>query len=107
MSSTEDARDEAKLIATKVTQGSMDPLLACIEIVRLRRYLPELSEEDWDLFIAIESELDGVPVGQERVHWDPKVLADKDKVTDRYREAIRDSVLDAFDRVLIALSSRH
>jgi hypothetical protein len=70
------AKAEIVGIARSVLCGAMSPIAGARAIVRLRFNIGEF-ENDADLLLmtGIESETDHLPIGPERDHWDPEVLA--------------------------------
>jgi hypothetical protein len=69
----------------------------CRAIVKLRAGLPD--EDEWDpdvlAFVAVDSELDDVPLGSVRELWEPTALAEKDRKRDRYLGETREGLLSA------------
>ena len=53
------------------------------------------NDPDFSVLGAVNSETDGLPVGQERAHWDPIALAVKDREIADYESKVRDAVLAA------------
>ena len=53
------------------------------------------NDPDFSVLGAVDSETDGLPVGQERAHWDPVALAVKDREIADYESKVRDAVLAA------------
>jgi hypothetical protein len=80
-------------------------LLAARELVGLLRgFTGQLSREDITLFVVIESESDGLPIGPERQYWNREALARKDVEIARYEAACRPLALAACERILKALT---
>lgn len=59
-----------------------------------------VSADDYNLFRAIESETDHLPVGAVRQHWHPDSLIGKDAEIARYEELSRNLVRAACERIL-------
>lgn len=95
----------ARQIAEKVLEGQFDPLLACRELVDLRDQLPMVGDEVMDVLRAVDSEVDGVPIGPEREHWSAGSLRVKDVEAAGYREQVRSVVSDALRTLLEATES--
>lgn len=83
--------------ASLMLDGQRDLLQGCRNVVRFRAGLsrPEMSDDDLMYMVAVESELDDVPVGPARPHWAPDVLAEKDRKARDYLSTIRDGLLEA------------
>jgi hypothetical protein len=100
-----EAIERAKEIAQRVLAGHYDPLLAFRELAHLREELPLVSSEVMEVFVAVSSELDGVPIGPERAYWNVEVLRVKDLEAARYRDQVRSEVDEALRKLLEA--ARH
>jgi hypothetical protein len=71
----ESVRAEAARVAAQALSGRVDLLAACIELSSLRARA-ELAPDDEDarVFMLIESEIDALPIGEVRLHWDAAAL---------------------------------
>jgi hypothetical protein len=76
--STVRARAQAVDIANQVLAGSLSPILGAIDLNRLRVSVG-VSDDDPDflIFLVIDSECEGLPIGRARQHWAPEALASK------------------------------
>ena len=73
------ARVQAASIAAAVLAGEISPLLAAIDLNRMRSSVAVADDDaDFDTFMAIDSECDGLPIGSVRSHWAPEALARKE-----------------------------
>lgn len=97
-----DAIERARQIAKKVLAGQYDPLLACRDIVDIRDQLPVISDEAMMLLRAVDSEVDGLPIGPDRAYWDKESLRLKDLQAANYRERVRGLVEEALRELLAA-----
>jgi hypothetical protein len=81
-------------VASSMLDGPMDLLEGCRTIVRLRGNLsdPDLYDPDLLFLVAVESELDDVPVGTARQHWAPEALAEKDEKKSRYLATAQEEI---------------
>jgi len=95
--------DAAEEIAARVIDGQMDPLSGCREVLRIRPSLPEVPDELWDVFSAVASEIDGLPIGEEREVWDREVLKSKDREVEDYRRHVQGIVVQAFEELRASL----
>ena len=69
-------RAEAGALAADVLTGRADLLEACHKLSSLLSSAElEAGDEDAKAFMTISSEIDALPVGAARVHWDPVALA--------------------------------
>jgi len=84
-------------VATHMEGGEIDLLSGCRRIAELRMGLDdeEMNDPDITTFVAIDSELDGHPMGPGRAHWPTEALAEKDRQRAQYLERVRDEVLRA------------
>ena len=73
-------------LAAAMSAGTITLLDGCRRILSLRPALSKASMTDPDIqtFVAIESELDDVPMGSARSHWAPEALAQKDREAAEY-----------------------
>ena len=65
-------------IAKSVLEGRHDALLACRERSDIREQLPPVADEVMDVFDAVASETDVMPLGSQRAHWTTESLTVKD-----------------------------
>ena len=96
-------RDRAREIAIRTLSGQYDPLLACIDLDALRSHLEDVPADVLHTFDGIASEVDELPLGSQRRYWAPEALAIKDVEAARYRDLIRDHVMEQLRRLLAAL----
>jgi hypothetical protein len=86
-----------------VLEAQQDPLLACRELADLREELSVvLPPEVINVFVAVSSEVDDLPIGLERAHWAEESLRLKDLQAANYREQVRRTVEDALRALLDA-----
>ncbi len=85
--------------------GRYDTLEACIGVARLRDGLRDVPSEIMDVIIAVESELDGLPFGVDRINWEANTLKEKDAEADRYRVVISPTVLNALRSLVEVLEA--
>ena len=93
----------AREIATRTLNGECDPLLACRDLASLRTQLLHVPEDIFDVFVAVASEVDELPIGAERSNWVPDALRVKDLEAQSYREQVNASVVTALRQLLGAL----
>jgi hypothetical protein len=93
----------AREIALRTLAGDYDLLLACRDLSSLREQLPGVAEDVMDIFIAVASEIDDLPIGAERSHWAAESLAAKDIEANDYRARVREVVTGALQELLGSL----
>jgi hypothetical protein len=96
-------RKRALAITKRALDGEYDLLLACRDLKDLREHLRGVPEDVIDILIAVESELDASPIGFERRNWSLDALKAQDVKTDRYREQVRNTVMEALRRLVSTL----
>ena len=99
----ESAELQARKIALKTLFDGYVVLLACRDLVRLRGRLPSVPVSLMDTFVAIESEVEDLPIGAERRHWAEYALREKDARAAAYREQVRVLVLQDLQELLAVL----
>ncbi len=65
---------------------------------RMARTLTKLALFETDLptvFAAYMKEVQDLPIGSERLHWDPKILQQKDVALEATNQRFRDRIFDA------------
>jgi hypothetical protein len=60
----------------------------------------EMSDEDFMVFRAIDSETDALPVGESRNHWNEEALKAKDKEASDYEEEVREIARQACEQLI-------
>jgi hypothetical protein len=98
--STHPASEESKA-ATVATLSSL--LEGSISVIEAARKLSSLRfslvgdqlDDDWRVFVGIDSETDHLPVGEVRKHWSADALAAKDAESQKTEEFYRDHALTA------------
>lgn len=100
-----DAVERLRRIAKDVIGGQYDPLLACREIADVREQLMAVADEVMDVFVAVASEVDGLPIGPERAHWTAESLRVKDLQAADYRAQVGSRVAEALRAFLAATGS--
>jgi len=79
-------------------------LLAAREFASLLRSFPdEVAKDDIMLVIGIDSETDHLPIGSERQHWNPNVLAQKDVEIAKCEAHYKPLTIAACERILLAV----
>jgi hypothetical protein len=97
-----EAVKRARQIARKVLAGEYDPLLACREIAMMKEDLTVVPDDVMTGFRAIDSEVDGLPLGCERAYWDKEALRQKDLRAGKYREQERKGIEEDLRKLLEA-----
>jgi hypothetical protein len=97
------AVNRARQIARKVIDEGYDPLLACRDLDLLRWELPGVPREIMNEFTAVASEIDHLPLAEQRDYWAPGPLRTKDFQMASYRALVYESVISDMKRLLIVL----
>jgi hypothetical protein len=62
-------------------------------------------DEDFLVFVAIDSETDGLPIGPVRDRWLAAALAEKEDAIERARDWAREFGLESFSRIVSGLGA--
>ena len=100
MPSQRKAAQVAVDIARRVLSGAYDPLLACRDLADLREDLQSVSPDVLSVFVGVSSELDGLPIGAERLYWAKDALAAKDLEAAHYRKEVANVIESSLERLL-------
>ena len=74
-----EAKTSALEILSRLTAGDIGVLRAAQKLSSLRHTLVgDARDEDWDVFVGIDSETDHLPLEEDRKNWAPDALARKD-----------------------------
>jgi hypothetical protein len=74
-----EAKTSALEIFYRLTNGDIGVLAAAQKLSLLRHTLVgDARDEDWDVFVGIDSETDHLPLEESRKNWAPDALARKD-----------------------------
>jgi hypothetical protein len=97
--------------ALQVTQFALDGQMGIVEtahsLMSLLRSYPDLvSQDDFNLIRAIETETDHLPIGRVRALWHPDYLPAKDREIERCDKLWHDRMLPACERIRRALLLR-
>ena len=95
--------ERARQIAKSVLAGQYDPLLACRELTDMREELSDVADEVMYVFRGVASEVDGLPIGPERMHWATEALRLKDPGAAEYRALVRSQVEESLKSLLDAI----
>lgn len=99
-----DTAKQMSQIATCALAGSYDLLLACRDLARFRRQPVNVGDEIMDVFSAVASEVDGLPIGPERASWSGEALVRMDAEAEAYRAEVREAVMTALRELVGALA---
>ena len=92
-------------LARSILRGETGILEGC------RSFVPFLSDLDInnsvkDVFRAVDSESDHLPLGAVRIHWSPNSLVEKDKEAEAYAAKVRPMVIEACKLVITQLQEK-
>jgi len=100
------ARERALQIVRGVLAGDIQVLEAVIALCPLVRSDPTIAtKEDAHLIIALESEIDHLPIGGVRGEWHPDILPEKDQEIARFEKLSSEDVRSACERILTRISA--
>jgi hypothetical protein len=83
--------------------GAIEACWALLSFVNSHQQL--LSKDDRNLFVAIESEADALPVGRLKDNWHPDFLPAKLEQLKQYEDMVANDVRDACARLVVALEA--
>lgn len=98
--------ERAKEIARRALNGEYDILLTCRDLANLKGRLSGACDRAMDTFIGVASEVDDLPLGDERKLWATDALKALDIKASTYREQVRAAVEEALEQLLISLSKQ-
>ncbi len=88
--------------------GSVRPLLGVRGALRFLQDLQrEIDPQIYNLFRAVESETDGLPIGPERAYWATEPLQKKDEIADKYEAQVRDKLMNAAKKLYLQFSTQN
>ena len=97
----QNARTQVAKIAAAVLAGQLSPVLGAIDLNGLRSSVDVPDDDpDFETFMLIDSECDGLPIGSVRQYWSSEALTRKEpKVAHAERWAM-DAGAEAFRNVV-------
>lgn len=99
MSINEDYKNKIKSILEKCMDNSYDIFLGCRYIYDNKHNLKDIPDEIMDVFSAIASEVDDLPIGNEKIYWDPDILKKKNIEIENYRDQVKEIVLESMKKL--------
>lgn len=99
-------RQKIAEIASRILSGEVRPLLGARLLDSYSHHLEK--ELDWEivrLMRGVASEVDGLPLGQERQYWADKALREKDRLADSYEEHVGPAIMEAARKLLEQFST--
>lgn len=107
MSSTEREASRVAAIeaATAVLEGRLGIIEGCRRLSSLAQdFLPGCHlDEDFVVFVVVDSETDALPTGAGRAYWDPVALGREEEKIQRAEAMYRDEVVSACRKVVSRL----
>ena len=90
-------QDIRKLVLTarSMIDGSMGIVKGCRRVCQLRYGTPDMDDEIFDPFVAVESQTDDYPLEEERARYAADYLKELDQKVSNYVEEVRPRVLEA------------
>jgi hypothetical protein len=97
----QNARTRVVKIAAAVLVGQLSPVVGAIDLNALRSSVDVPDDDpDFEVFMLIDSECDGLPIGSVRQCWSPEALSRKEPEVARAERWAMDSGIEAFRNVL-------
>lgn len=87
-------------ICQSVIKGSTGVIAASRKLKDLHYQMFQNVDDDFHIFIGIESETDHLPVGDERQYWDVTVLSEKDKEIAEYEDKVIKVVVESCKKLI-------
>jgi hypothetical protein len=99
---------EVAEITAAMINGTIRPLLgARMLMTYLHTLKREVDPEIFRLFQAVDSEVDGLPIGPERAYWATGPLREKDEAADKYEARVRDELINAAEKLYLQFVARN
>jgi hypothetical protein len=97
----QNARAQAAKIAAAVLAGQLSAVLGAIDLNGLR-FSVDVPDDDPDFqtFMVIDSECDGLPIGSVQQHWSPEALTRKEPEVAHAERWAMDTGAEAFRNVV-------
>jgi hypothetical protein len=96
----ETSLERVKRIAVQALSGEIHMFLACIKISNETINLQNIPREITVVFDGIASEIDGLPIGDERQYWDTVALLEQDKEIERYLAEVGPVLKEAMEKLV-------
>jgi hypothetical protein len=93
-------KSEIVTIANAILNGETGIILGSRQLSSLRYELSDERDPDFNIFIAIDSETDHLPVDNERENWSVEALKRKDVEIAEYEAYHKDQVIDACKKLI-------
>ena|ERR1700685_969529 len=87
-------------LARAIVAGTLNPVVGCRKIVRLRTQVFPQDLPAFDTVRAVESETDDYPVGDIRDRYDSGLLARLDESVGAYLRTVRPALLQACEEII-------
>jgi hypothetical protein len=101
------ARAAAVETLASLIAGSIGLINASRKLSSLRHQIAgEDLDDDWRVFVGLDSETDHLPVGEERKHWQADALAKKDVEIKKSEGSYRDRAIVAAQNLLKRYTER-
>jgi hypothetical protein len=100
MAFPESSLEKVKEIARQALSGQIHMFLACVKISNETINLQNVPREITIVFDGVASEIDGLPIGDERQHWNPVALLEQDKEIERYLVDVGPVLKEAMEKLV-------
>ena len=100
------ARLQAASIAAEVLAGRVSAVIGALDLTRLRPMLDVPDDDpEFETFMLIDSECDGLPIGQVRRYWSVEALARNAPDVAHAEQWAMETGRDAFQKVVERFAS--
>lgn len=89
-------------VARGIVAGTVGLVEGCRELTRIFHAMRDADVALFGVFVGVDGDCHGFPLGDVRDHWDAAALAEKDAERAAYEARMRDAVHDACKRLLAA-----
>jgi hypothetical protein len=90
----------AKKFAAQALSGEIHMFLACRKIASETAALQNIPRDITAVFDGVASEIDGLPVGDERLYWEHRALLEQDAEIERYLAEVGPTLRDAMEKLV-------
>ena len=99
-------RNQVVEVCEAILHEEIGVLLGVRQLCRLHYDLFDQVDDDFVLFIGINSETDSLPIGDERQYWNEKILIEKDKEIAEIEARVKQDVFDTCQKLIKRFSSK-
>jgi hypothetical protein len=90
---------QVRTLAHRIISGEVGVIEGSREMLKFQQWLHDWEDEDFRIFVGVDSESHHLPVGRVRDHWQPEALKKKDEEVRALEDFYRKDVVEAAVRV--------